>query len=378
MGNCYAQEVADSGIVFRLDAEGFFWDNEYSGDRMTGYTLPGFVLQPKMVWGVNDHVTLKVGAHWLHYWGAHGYPASTFNDPWPSVGDTGSTAVHLLPWVQLSSTWGTLDEGFRMELGSLRTSDHGLPLPLFNRERLFATDPETGFALRYWNPWFKAEVWCDWRDFIWHGSSTRESLTAGAHLHFSLFGNKEENDWMLYIPFTLVGQHSGGQGRLTWSPGLRSFNAVAGILFSHQLFGSKRWESSFDIGCHVAAFGQGGHPEIPFTRGWGIYPEAAFEYKDFEVNVGYWYGKDFVPLLGSWHFSNLSANTPGFTIDRNRVVTVGVEYSVSQFDDFSYLTLEARLYHYLEADGNDGNVNPARNQFSIGCSIAVSPSIRLR
>lgn len=380
MGNCYAQEVVDSGIVFRLDAQGFYHDNEYSGNRMTGYTLPGFTLQPKIVWGVNDHVSLKVGVHWLHYWGAHGYPASTFDTPWPAVGDTGTTAVHILPWVQLSSTWGSLDEGFRVELGSLRTSDHGLPLPLFNRERLFATDPEAGFALRYWNPWLKAEVWCDWRSFIWYGSSTRESLTAGAHIHFSLFGHKETNDWILYIPLTLVGQHSGGQGRATWSPGLRSFNATAGIVFSHQFFGSKSGTegSSFDIGCHVAAFGQGGHTEIPFNRGWGIYPEVAFEYKNFEINAGYWYGKDFVPLLGSWHFSNLSAASPWLTIDCNKVITVGIEYTSLYFNDLSQLTFEARLYHYLEATGNDGNVHSARNQFSIGCILNVFPSIRLR
>ena len=128
----------------------------------------------------------------------------------------------------------------------------------------------------------------------------------------------------------------------------------------------------------MAAFGQGGHTEIPFNRGWGIYPEVAFEYKNFEINAGYWYGKDFVPLLGSWHFSNLSAASPWLTIDRNKVITVGIEYTSLYFNDLSQLTFEARLYHYLEATGDDGNVHSARNQFSIGCILNVFPSIRLR
>ena len=69
----------DSNRVFlHIDGSTFFIDNEYFGDRLSGYTLPGFVLQPKMEWVFDAHrdVKLKGGLHWLYYWGAQDYPAT--------------------------------------------------------------------------------------------------------------------------------------------------------------------------------------------------------------------------------------------------------------------------------------------------------------
>ena len=38
-----------NNLFLHVDGATFFIDNEYFGDRLSGYTLPGFVLQPKVV-----------------------------------------------------------------------------------------------------------------------------------------------------------------------------------------------------------------------------------------------------------------------------------------------------------------------------------------
>ena len=48
-----------NGIVLHVDGSTFFIDNEYFGDRVSGYTLPGFVLQPKVEWHLDHDVTLE-------------------------------------------------------------------------------------------------------------------------------------------------------------------------------------------------------------------------------------------------------------------------------------------------------------------------------
>ena len=356
---------------------GFFHDNEYFGDRVCGYTLPGFLMRPYVEWTVNEHVVLEVGGNWRHYWGAHNYPLATFDTPWPARSDT-TTATHLLPWVQFRANWGDWDEGGSLVLGSGSLDfDHNLPLPLYNPERLFATDPEAGIRLGYWNEWFEAEAWCDWRDYIWANSNTKERFTAGLRVKPTLTFLYSCTDWTFHIPIHFVGQHIGGQGLTTWSPVQNMFNASVGITAYRDWY-----TSGLKFECFAMGFSQKGNAAVPFNRGWGLYPEVLYFHKfkhdsQLYLVTGYWYGEGFVPLLGSWHFSNLSAVTPGLTYDRNRVVTARVQYRPI-CGTKSNLKIEAGVYQYLPTQGSDGDLHPAQTQYSLGCYLYLWPSIRLR
>ena len=95
--------------------------------------------------------------------------------------------------------------------------------------------------------------------------------------------------------------------------------------------------------------------------------------------ASYWHGKDFVPLMGSWHFSNLSANTAGLTFDRTRVITLQAFWTWTPWA--CQLHVYGNLYHYLPSTGTfaDGSTKDYghRNQFSVGAVILFYPTVKL-
>ena len=64
--------------LVEVDNITYFKDNEYDGKLQKGYSLPGFWLQPKMVYYPLPNVKLELGAHLLHYWGAFNYPYTAY------------------------------------------------------------------------------------------------------------------------------------------------------------------------------------------------------------------------------------------------------------------------------------------------------------
>ena len=106
----YAPDHIDTTVFgwLSLDIDGqvFFIDNEYFGNRISGYTLPGFVLRPRLVLWKNHELlwgkgfTLEGGFHWLNLWGARNYPSLLSTNPWP-VNTYSINRLHLLPWLQM-------------------------------------------------------------------------------------------------------------------------------------------------------------------------------------------------------------------------------------------------------------------------------------
>ena len=376
MNPIHAQDTKT--LFLHVDGSTFFIDNEYFGDRMSGYTLPGFVLQPKVEWKLHSNITLQGGLHWLHYWGARDYPAVTAYGVYPLY-DSVSRPVHIMPWLQAKIKLSTRCE---LTLGSLDASGHGLPMPLYNEELALVGDPEAGFELKYEGPtgipflWTNLDVWTDWREYIWDRSPVPECFTAG------LSGNIQSHyeDWLFSIPLHFVVQHEGGQNMSVSHNINNNFNAATGLRVG------KPWrEKYFDLSCRVMWYHQHGNAVIPFSKGWGIYPLLTVtDGLNYKLSASYWHGKDFVPLMGSWHFSNLSANTPGLTFDCTRVVTLqaGWMKSFPTWPSKCHLWIYGTLYHYLPSTGTyaDGATHEYghRNQFSVGASLSFHPTIKLR
>ena len=191
-------------IFLHVDGSTFFIDNEYFGDRISGYTLPGFVLQPKVEWKLHNKVTLSGGLHWLYYWGARDYPATTAYGAYPLY-DSISRPMHILPWLQAKIQF---TPQIRLKMGCLDNSGHSLPMPLYNDERQLVGDPEAGFELEVDGRWFNVDIWTDWREYIWDRSPVPERFTAGLSANLNHFFNGQ---WAVYLPLHFVVQHEGGQ-----------------------------------------------------------------------------------------------------------------------------------------------------------------------
>lgn len=366
-----------NNLFLHVDGASFFIDNEYFGDRLSGYTLPGFVLQPKVEWKLTPEVALTGGLHWLHYWGARDYPATTAYGAYPLY-DSTSQPFHILPWLQVRMR---LSNQWEFTLGSLYGDTHGLPMPLYNEELALVGDPEAGFELAGHNNWMTVDVWADWREYIWDRSPVPERFTAGLSGNLHLYGEH----WNFYLPLHFVVQHEGGQNMSVSHNINNNFNAAAGLGLCNQgpVFNCY-FDLYFDLSCRVMWYHQHGNAAVPFSNGWGIYPALSVtDGLHYKVNASYWYGKDFVPLLGSWHYSNLSANTAGLTFDRTRVITLQASWF---WNDPSWpskcrLLLYGTLYHYLPSTGTfaDGTTQEYghRNQFSVGATVMFCPTIKL-
>ena len=371
MNPIHAQDT--NTLFLHVDGSTFFIDNEYFGDRMSGYTLPGFVLQPKVEWKLHSNITLQGGLHWLHYWGARDYPATTAYNAYPFY-DSVSRPMHLLPWIQAKLK---LSQTVTLLLGCLDNSNHhNLPLPLYNQERTLVADPETGFQLKAQGRWFDVDIWADWREFIWDRSPVPERFTAGLTGELNhIWGDK----WIVYLPLNFIVQHEGGQNMSVSHNINNNFNASAGLGITNN-YPISNHECYFDLSCRFMWYHQRGNAIVPFSQGWGIYPEMNMLLGNWSFLASYWYGKDFVPLLGSWHFCNLSANTAGLTFDRTQVVTIDIRWHWIPIPSCG-LTFHGTLYHYLPSTGTftDGTTTDYshRNQFAVGATFNFCPMLRL-
>jgi len=314
--------------------------------------------------------------HWLHYWGARDYPAATAYGAYP-VFDSAGRKVHLLPFLQAEIR---LSQAVKLTVGCLDGTNHMLPAPLYNFERKWVADPEAGFQLTCATRWVDLDVWTDWREFIWDRSPVPERFTAGASARLML-DRLDSTGWQLYLPLHFVAQHEGGQNMSVDHTINNNFNGAAGLGLK-----VSRWKPELDISCRAMWYHQHGNAAIPFGNGWGVYPQLDIVYSPgWFFRVSYWHGKDFVPLMGSWHFSNLSANTAGLTFDRTRVITLHGARKWDFGDSRRHtcrLTLYAALYHYLPSTGTlaDGTARDYghRNQIAAGCVVGFNPSIILR
>ena len=384
IGSAAAQTADSSRLALHADVHLFFTDNEYSANRVDGYTLPGFTLRPYVEWHVDPAVTLQAGMHWLHYWGHAGFPHGPVNDVLSLASDS-LDAVHLLPWMQATVAF---TPGLRLVVGSLVNTDgHGLPYPLYNPERLYATDPEAGVQLLADWRHLKADLWCNWRNFIWYRSATQEVFDIGMSLRPTL---PLGGDWTLAVPLHLLVQHHGGEGLADTNLGhVNHSNAAAGLAFSRCHNGLRLAAEGYAM-----LYSRSGEPENPlvydewgclrsepvnFKQGWSAYALLKADWRSTVAEVSYWTGERFVPLLGPLHFSNVSANTPHMTHDRIRVLTLRASHAWHW--PHSSLTLHGAFHYYFPYTGDRTDYwkcyMPDATMFSLGCMLDLHPSLTL-
>ena len=344
-------------IILRVNGQHFFFDDEYFGRRIEGYTLPGFRLTPKVIWEVGDRLTLQGGISWLHYWGAHSYPATMSYGVLPDHSDT-ATMMHVVPWMQATLK---LAKGLELTFGSLDATSHYLPMPLYNIERECAADPEQGLQLTAWDDWGHVDAWVDWREFIWNNSPRQERLTMGASGEL-LIGS---GDWTFGVPLHFIAQHVGGQVLATTTPIQNNFNAASGLIIRRD------WDNwAAVVRCRAMWYHQHGNPTVPFTQGWGLYPELEI---CRGINAGlilsYWQGDHFVPLMGSWVYSSLSSVDYTTVFDRTQILSLRAIYK--------WTPKQMPFCLHLEGAGHY-DIGERQTQVSVCGVLSFYPSIRLR
>lgn len=371
-----------SKVSLNAEFEHFFRDNEFSAEKISGYTLPGFYFRPRVVWNVEDRVRLEAGVHWLHYWGATRYPCNISFTAFPEMGEE-SAPSHVLPWMQarvrLLPLWGNVDNSqIWLVLGSLENKNgHNLPQPLYDNELLYAADPEAGAQILMNFNHFDADIWVDWKDFIFRGSETQERFIFGFSGEIAPMNPPKSEGFSIFMPLHVVAQHIGGEMLAEEKLPVSFFNFSGGLQFG--LYSSD-YVAGMEIGCQFIGFAHNGNATIP-DRGWGVYPHICYWNSGFLMDVAYWRGENFLPLLGSPHFSNYSVNTEGLVFDKMDMLCVKAEYNLKRIYHHTALSFEAMSYIYFPYTGDRPGYpkveRGATASFSFGINLKIDPYIRL-
>ena len=368
-------------LTVDVQALAFFKDNEFDGDQATGYTLPGFWIQPRLMYQPLDAIRLEAGFHALVYDGAGKYPCYAYHDIARWKGSQYQGGAHVLPFFRAQAKLRNLT----FVLGDIYGgANHGLVEPLMNHEVNLTQDPEMGFQLLYDLPRYHLDAWINWQSFIFRESTHQEAFTVGFSQRISLNPHpsslhQKPSSLNLYLPIDILIQHRGGEIDDTSMGAQTIDNAALGLGLqwdvNNKVFNGLTAEA-LALGC----WQQSG--ELwPFEKGWAASASVSANFlNQLRLFATALYGKDFCPIYGAPFFSTCSTKTGG-TFGHVLTTHVGAEWSHTFAHDY---VLGAKVDTYLCSTGtetlSDGSVRPSafNNNFSFSIFFRCSPRFLLK
>lgn len=309
-------------LFVELDNLSFFKNDEFKGDALKGYTLPGFWVQLKATYYLLPNVKLEAGAHGLRYWGARKYPAFAYQDIAVWKGEQFQHGFRLNPFfrghISLSKQWDLV-------LGSLYGgANHQLIEPLFNPELNLMADPETGVQVLFHSKHFDADAWVNWESFTFRNDVHQESFMFGLSAKVKL--NDPSEKWHFYLPVQALAQHRGGEiDTLTYKSVQTLMNGVIGVgtCWNVNHGALKKLTAEVD----VAGYYQQAGDLWPLDNGYGVYARVGAQLANFNFKAAYWNSDKFISLMGNPLYGAVSTVEQGATFKKPSLLHIGAEYS---------------------------------------------------
>ena len=376
-------------LGLEIDALAFFKDNEFDGDVVKGYSLPGFRLQPRLTFTPLREVRLEAGLHATIFEGAGKYPAYVFHDIAHWKGNQYTSGAHVLPFFRAEARLGGPTDARPDGLPSRTTivlgdiyggAAHGLALPLYTPELTFTDDPEAGAQVIVERRRWTSDVWINWQSYIYEEDTHQEAFTVG-------WTQRTLLPHGFSLPVQIVVQHRGGEQDLPeLDLGVQTIaNGAAGVGYEW-----RRTPTSVDgfklnfqpgvvtsVRCEalaLAAYQQSGHL-WPFDAGTAFWTSASVDWAcGLRAKAGLFCApKDFCSLYGSPFFGTVSVKVPGKYFDGATTGYWDVEYSRT-------FTARGRWTSGLYTLGAkvDGYVTRGRAPFSFGVYLRATPSFVLK
>jgi hypothetical protein len=341
-GQVSEETVADPGTLsLRIKNINFFKNNEYfnpikisdfilvsslpqpvdKSKWIEGYTLPGFFIQPELVYKPSGKVTMRAGTHILKYAGTESFTM---------IKPVFSTSLNISKRTILT-------------LGTLSGCDqHLLFDPDFDSERLYTNYSEDGFQFTSSNDHFFTDTWVSWENFIFKGDSTREVISGGESFRYT--SSPVRDIFHFVVPVQLQVKHYGGQIS-NYREGVETFyNLAAGLRVNIDL-GQKRISQA---GIEYLQFFNNvvttGNSSI-IKSGNASWLRFHYTRKALYVGVAYWKGNNFYAPDGNIIYASIFDFHSDYIIPERRILTNYV--SVSLLPE-SYLELFLGLQTYYD------------------------------
>lgn len=368
--------TALKALLFELDNLNFFKNNEFKGEVVKGYSLPGLWIQPKLVYSPLEQLQLEAGFHALIYHGANKYPSLAYQDIATWKGNNYQREAHLLPYFraridlsnQLTLVFGNIYGG----------SNHRLIEPLYNPELNLTADPETGFQLLFSSKVFDFDAWLNWQSFIFRNDTHQEAFSVG--LSSRLKYNNPNSKFHLYTPLQVALQHRGGEiDTITVNSISTLINGATGLGVDwntgHRIF------KKVNLECDMVAYAQQAGTLWPLDDGYGWYTSLTADIQDFRIKASHFVNRDFVSLFGSPFYGAVSLVEQNATFENPDMIYLGVEYS-KDFGKGYALGVDLDFFHSMKTTlqhPTEGLIPQSANtSFSCGIYLRINPTILLK
>jgi hypothetical protein len=318
----YPLVAADSGkLKLHTYAMGFSRNNEYFQRFADGYTYFGYQAMSWLSYQPDARVQL---------WGG-----LFLRD------DFGTNRIQeLQPVFRIQARFDSLQLIFGTLQGSL---NHQLIEPLYDFERVMVDRLEEGIQLLYEKERFWLDVWIDWERTIYPGSPFQERVSGGFSARTDLV---EKEKLQLVMPLQMLAFHQGGQIDTDPAPLITRLN-LAGGLELHRPVG-KRFLHSWSLQPYVLGFFDTSHElRAPFSRGWGLYMNAAAYTRLGGFMLTYWQGDSYIPIKGAPLFSSASSTfvNPDAVSPQRRILMLRL---LNEIPIGRYLALSLRLEPFYD------------------------------
>lgn len=287
---CFNQ-FSDTSFTEKLSVKfksiSFFKNNEYFGDYVKGYTLPGAFVTPTLQYNSTKNTWFNIGLNALKYAGEKDFkqlnPVFSFN--WEFA-------------EKMKLTLGTFHAGF----------NHQLIEPIYSQEISYTNNISNGVQLLFDKQRFFADVWVDWEHFIDFGDTLQEKITGAAQLSYH-FLNNETN--LLSIDFQTLMHHRGGQINISDEPVQTIENDAFGIKYTYKNIAGLLKQIYF-ASYFTTYFNRSSVDEI-YNQGQGLYIYSGIKTNQFSLMLSYWNSNKYLSSKGEAFYHNASMS-PGVIV----------------------------------------------------------------
>jgi hypothetical protein len=315
--------LSEGTLTLSVVNKNFFKNDEYFGDYVEGYTLPGYSIRPTMMYKVARNVSLEAGAELLQYGGTDKYD-------------------RVVPY--LAAQW-QVSRNVRLAMGCIEGAGRAsLSEAIYDDEHRLNMLPETGAQLFVEGKKMHFTLWMNWQQFIKCYDTIPEKFMAGVALDYN--PTAADAPWQIAVPLRLTVSHIGGQ--ISDYP--ERMQSLANGSLALRL--CRRYEAGFVRRLTLDVEGlffytMAGSDVRPFAQGGAFYPKMKIETKLFNAGVGYYMAKDYFALHGNPLFMSLSNYKENYQAKR-RMLTFEAHINHSIHRDVCF-TLGAKGYYDTDA-----------------------------
>ncbi len=319
-------------VFLSIDNTNFFKNNEYDNDYVSGYSKIGFFIDPTISWIVSGKIRLSGGLHLLKY-----------------SGESGFNQVKPLFYLQHQ-----LSDGIVLMMGSIRsTHHHGLIDPLYHYERFLDEHIENGVQFLVDQPYLQADIWVNWKNYIFREDDTREVFETGLSAEYPLYGTNQ--DFTINFPLQLLFEHKGGQIDNSGKPVSTLLNFAAGpslqLDIPSDFLHSLEWKN-FYVGYRDSSPGD----IYQIQKGGGLMSTLSANMESFHCQFSWWKARQFLSFAGNPIYEVYSLRNER-VIDKQRELFIGKLRYTKKYRDLHFMI------------NFDTYWDPGRNSFDYGFGL---------